>query len=194
MKILSLIFALTIFSLPVLAKDSDHSEFRYGGGIGVPSYDTFDGESKPFRGNSIYFSWSDNLKSNRLTLRESTHGLQVVTSVNTKQAQRNWDLEYSWDEFGYSNRVIDLYIAPILGGKVKDKLSVKCREQDKVCFNSFIDEWKVTDKKQELRPLIGLNSGVRVKLFHVVINGNVFIKTDFEDSYYGIEVTLGGQQ
>lgn len=192
MKIITLIFAILIFSLPVFAGDT--SDLRYGGGIGVPFYDTFDGESKPFRGNSIYFSWSENLKSNRLTLRQSTHGLQVLTSVNEKQAQRNWDLEYSWDEFGYSNRVVDLYLSPVLGGKVKEKLSVKCRERDKVCFDSFIEEWQVADKKQELRPLIGLNSGVRVKLFHMVANFNVLLKTDFQDSYYGIEMSFGGQQ
>lgn len=192
MKIITLILALTISSLPVFAKEA--ADLRYGGGIGAPFYDTFEGESKQFRGNLIYFSWRDNYRSNQLTLRQSTHGLQVLTSVNDRQAQRNWDLEYSWDEFSNSNKVIDFYFAPVLGGKIKERLSVKCREKGKVCFDSFIDEWEVTDKKQELRPLVGLNSGVRFKLFHVVINSNVFIKTDFEDSYYGIEITLGGQQ
>jgi hypothetical protein len=192
MKIITLIFTITIFSLPVFAGDTE--DLRYGGGIGASLYDTFDGESKPFRGNLLYLSWSRNLKSNRLTLRESTQGLQVLTPINTKKAQRNWDVEYSWDEFGYSNRVIDLYFSPIVGGKVKEELTVTCREQQKVCFDSYIENWKITDKKQELRPLIGLSSGVRVKLFHMVANFNVLLKTDFQDNYYGIEMSFGGQQ
>jgi hypothetical protein len=192
MKIVTLIFALTLLSFPVLAKDT--ADLRYGGGLGASVYDTLDGESKPFRGNLLYFSWSENLKSNRITLRESTHGLQVLTPVNVKKSQRNWDVEYSWDEFGYSSRVIDFYLSPIVGGKIKEELTVTCREQGKVCFDSYIESWKITDKKQTLRPLVGLNSGVRFKLFHMVANANLFLKTDFQDSYYGIEISLGGQQ
>jgi hypothetical protein len=64
----------------------------------------------------------------------------------------------------------------------------------RVCFDSFIDDWKITDKKQELRPLLGLQTGIRIKRFHVVINPQIFLKTDFENTYYGIEITLGGEQ
>jgi hypothetical protein len=207
MKIITLIFALIIFSLPVFSKNSDYSDehdeniiekkeadLRYGGGIGFSLYDTIEGKSKPCRGNYLYFSWSRTLKSNRLTLRESSHGLQVLTPINVKKSQRNWDVEFSWDEWGYSNKMIDIYFSPIVGGKVKEKLTVTCKKQSKVCFDSYIDSWKIIDKKQELRPLVGLNSGVRFKLFHVVVNNNLFIKTDFEDTYYGIEISLGGQQ
>jgi len=194
MKIISLIVSLIIFPVFVIAKDTD--DLRYGGGIGASFYDTIDGESKPFRGNLLYFSWQEDTKKSRLTVRESAQGLQVLTSVNTRQAQKNWDVEYSWDwnEFSYSNQVIDMYLSPMIGGKVKEELTVKCRDKDRVCFDSYIESWKITDKKQRLRPLIGLQSGVRIKRFHMVINPQVFIKTDFEDTYYGIEITLGGEQ
>jgi hypothetical protein len=205
MKICTLILLFTTLSFSALSKDTDvvldnkavkkeQNNLEYGGGIGASFYDTIEGESKAFRGNIIYFSWQENSKKSRLTLRESAHGLQVLTSVNTKQAQRNWDLEYSWDEYGYSNQVIDLYLSPMIGGKVKEELTVKCRETDRVCFDSFIDDWKITDKKQELRPLLGLQTGIRIKRFHVVINPQIFLKTDFENTYYGIEITLGGEQ
>ena len=205
MKICTLILLFTTLSFSALSKDTDavldnnavkkeQNNLRYGGGIGASFYDTIEGESKAFRGNLIYFSWQENSKKSRLTLRESAHGLQVLTSVNTKQAQRNWDVEYSWDEYAYSNQVIDMYLSPIIGGKVKEELTVKCRETDRVCFDSYIENWKITDKKQELIPLIGLQSGVRIKRFHVVINPQVFLKTDFEDIYYGIEIALGGEQ
>lgn len=185
-------FILVMFSIPVFSDDSE--SYRYGAGVGISSYDTTEGESTVFDGRSLYFSWRANEKTNRLTLRESTHGLQVLTPVNVRKAQRNWDVEYSWDEFGYSNKVINMYLAPLVGGKIKEKLTVTCRDQERVCFDSYISDWKIKDKKQQLRPLIGLNSGIRIKLLHVVANANVLLKTDFEDTYYGIEITLGGEQ
>ncbi len=205
MKKFTLILLSTALSFSALSKDMDvvldnkvvkkeENDLRYGGGIGASFYDTIEGESKAFRGNLLYFSWQEKHKKSRLTFRKSAHGLQVLTSVNTKQAQRNWDLEYSWDEYAYSNQVIDMYLSPMIGGKVKEELTVKCRDKDRVCFDSYIESWKITDKKQRLRPLIGLQSGVRIKRFHMVINPQVFIKTDFEDTYYGIEITLGGEQ
>jgi hypothetical protein len=205
MKICTLILLFTTLSFSALSKDTDavldnnavkkeQNNLRYGGGIGASFYDTIEGESKAFRGNLLYFSWQESHRKSRLTLRESAHGLQVLTSVNTKQAQRNWDVEYSWDEYGYSNQVIDLYLSPMIGGKVKEELTVKCRDTDRVCFDSFIDDWKITDKKQQLRPLLGLQTGIRIKRFHMVINPQIFLKTDFEDIYYGIEITLGGEQ
>ena len=191
-KTVLLVMLLSLFSCQVFAENS--GGYRYGVGIGSSIYDTIEGESKVFEGNLIYFSWSANEKANRLTLRESTHGLQVLTPVNVKKAQRNWDVEYSWDAYGYSNNALDLYVSPMVGGKLKEELTVTCRKQNEVCFDSYIDDWKIKDTKQQLRPLIGFNTGIRIKLFHVVANNNLFLKTDFEDTYYGIEITLGYQQ
>ena len=86
------------------------------------------------------------------------------------------------------------YISPILGGKIKETLSVKCRDQDEICFNSGINDWKVTKTKYELRPVVGISTGIKIDVLHFVEATSLFIKTDFEDTYYGIEVSLRGKQ
>lgn len=169
---------------------------RYGAGIGTPFYDTLEGESNIFGGTSLYFSWSEGEKSNQLTLRESVHGLEVLSPINGKHVQKNWDVEYSWDVLGRWSKKHHVYIAPILGGKVKEDLTVKCRKQREVCFDSSMSDWKITDRKQKILPIIGLNTGVRLMLYksHIVANTNLFLKTDLEDTYYGMEISLGLQQ
>jgi len=171
-------------------------KIRYGGGIGSPLYDTLEGESNIFDGRSLYFSWSEDEKSNQLTLRESVHGLEVLTPINGKHTQKNWDVEYSWDVLGHWSKKHHAYIAPILGGKVKEDLTVRCRKTKTVCFDSNMSNWKITDRKQKILPIIGLNAGTRLMLYksHIVANTNLFLKTDLEDTYYGMEISLGLQQ
>lgn len=174
----------------------EESKIRYGGGIGSSLYDTLEGESNIFGGRSLYFSWSEDEKSNQLTLRESVHGLEVLTSINGKHTQKNWDVEYSWDVLGHWSKKHHAYIAPILGGKVKEDLTVRCRKKRAVCFDSNMSDWKITNRKQKILPIIGLNAGARLVLYksHIVANTNLFLKTDLEDTYFGMELSLGLQQ
>lgn len=195
MKLTGITF-LVLLSMQTFSADVDKPDYFYGFGIGGSGYDTVEGESTAFSGTSIYFSWRLNKNPNRLTLRESYHGLQVVTPVNGKHVQRNWDVEYSWDAASRGNKQLNIYMAPVLGGKVKEKLTVKCRNQGEVCFDSYMSDWKITDTKQKILPVIGLNTGFRLMLYksHIVTNTNLFLKTDLEDTYYGMEISLGFQQ
>lgn len=192
-----------LMSVQVFSEESNHitselkePKIRYGGGIGIPFYDSLEGESNIFSGTSLYFSWSENEKSNQVTLRESVHGLEVLTPINGKHAQKNWDVEYSWDVLGHWSKKHHAYIAPILGGKIKEDLTVQCRKKRTVCFDSNMSDWKITDRKQKILPIIGLNVGGRLMLYksHIVANTNLFLKTDLEDTYYGMEISLGLQQ
>jgi hypothetical protein len=192
-----------LMSVQVFSEESSQNttelkepKIRYGGGIGIPFYDTLEGESNIFSGTSLYFSWSENEKSNQVILRESVHGLEVLSPINGKHVQKNWDIEYSWDVLGRWSKKHHVYIAPILGGKVKEDLTVKCRKQREVCFDSYMSDWKITDTKQKILPIIGLNTGFRLIMYksHIVANTNLFLKTDLEDTYYGMEISLGLQQ
>lgn len=170
------------------------SEIRYGLGMGGALFDTFVGENKPYRGRSLYVSRRKNFATERITLRESHHGLQVLTHLQERAVERNWAIEYSPFYFLNAKKETGLYAAPLLGVKIKEKLKVKCRDKDRVCFNSYMDRWKITGKDQSLRPMLGLSSGINIKMHHVVINWNAFVNTDFENNYYGMEFSIGGSQ
>lgn len=186
---ITLLLLSTFFSYIVNANDR-----LYGAGIGGVFYDTFEGESKPFIGKSIYLTWKEEASSNRLTLRDSSHGLQVATNLSEREVQRNWDLEYNLIKQLNSSKIVALYYAPIIGIKLKEELSVICKYTNKVCFDTYIEDWKIKDTNQRFLPLAGVSAGITVMPLNFVIDTNLFVKTDFEDSYYGIEFSIGGQQ
>ncbi len=59
-----------------------------------------------------------------------------------------------------------------------------------------MDRWKIKDKDKDhsLRPILGLSSGINIRIHHAVINWNAFVKTDFENDYFGMEFSIGGSQ
>ena len=143
---------------------------------------------------SAYLTWADNTQLHRLSLTESHHGLQVLTHLNEREVQRNWDLEYRPLALPLKYGLAGRYIAPIAGIRIKDTLSVVCKYKNEVCFNTDSYHWKIKNSQQELLPLIGVSAGARYKTSYLVIDTNLFLKTDLEKSFYGLEITLGGEQ
>lgn len=206
MRVIS-VFLLTVSLVyPVFATESttDKKEVVYysntgtkpfNGNYGISvsymqRYNPYDSR-KPFKGPALTGYWADAGDLHKLELSVLDSELEVLGPGVPRTAERIWDVIYSFDDHQTLRQLTGGYLAPSVGLRLKEKLSVTCKSKRSHCFYATGNDWDVEGRSEEIRPTFGGYAGFRLYGRYLVYDMNLHAVTDLEDTYLSWSIGVG---
>jgi hypothetical protein len=148
------------------------------------------GDHNSFKGRRLSSLWVTDgvLHSVDFSLSESL--VEVASPVKPSNAQRVWDLEYSWQGFSDSREVSGFYWMPSLGVRYQENMKVVCTRLDTYCFDIYSNDWERVSKTSEIRPLLGLKYGLRLAIRRLMLKGEVQLLSDTSNEFAALSLSL----
>lgn len=146
---------------------------------------------KPFKGPTLAGYWADAGKLHKLELSVLDSELEVLGPGVPRDAERTWDAIYSFDNFKELRNLTGVYFNPSVGLRLKEKLTVTCKDRRSHCFYATHEDWSVEDRTTRILPTLGAYTGFRVYSRYLVYDMNIHAMTDFEDTYLSWSVGIG---
>ena len=169
----------------------------YKGGFGAAAgylerYD-YNNSRQPYKGMVLSgFALKENaVHKFEFSLLDSE--LEALGPGNPRPATRHWDLVYTYEDFEkYSQVAHTRYFLPAVGVRLKESLTVTCKNKRSHCFYTTHEDWDIQTRSDEVLPLIGFVTGFAVynRYLHMDLNFNLLSDTD--SIYLGWALSLGG--
>ena len=179
----------------VVTKGKEPSDSRFIGNVGLSvsylqRYNPYDSR-KPFKGPALTGYWADSDNLHKLELSVLDSELEVLGPGVPRKAERIWDVIYSFDDYQTLRQLTGGYLAPSIGLRLKEKLTVTCKNKRSHCFYATGNDWDIEGRSEEIRPTFGGYSGFRLYGRYLVYDMNLHAMTDFEDTYLSWSIGLG---
>ena len=170
------------------AKASLFSNFVLGGGAHIKY--SYNNKLSSFKGIHLSSMWLSGTLLNDVKLSFSESHVEVVSPIKPSNAQRLWDLEYSWEDQSKRSKVRGFYWMPSVGIRYKEKLKVTCTKTNEYCFNIYSENWDTQSKDGEVKPLLGMKSGIRVPIKNLFGKIEFQFTSDLESEFIGLSASL----
>lgn len=169
-------------------KTSFFSNTAWGGGAHIKY--SYNNKLSSFKGIHLSSVWITSTLLHEVKLSFSESHVEVASPVKPSNAQRLWDLEYSWEYLSNRSKVRGFYWMPNIGIRYKEKLKVTCTKINEYCFNTYSDNWDIQSKNGDIKPLLGVKSGVRIPLKKLLGKLEVQFTSDSEGEFIGLSASL----
>ncbi len=169
----------------------------YNGGLGVgvgylERYDYYNSK-QPYKGLVLSGYVLGENAAHKLEFSWLASELEVLGPGNPQPATRHWDLLYTVEDFEtFSQLAFTRYFSPAVGLRLKENLTVTCKNKRSHCFYSTYEDWDIESRHEEVLPLFGFVTGFVVynRYLHADISFNAL--GDSDSIYLGWSLSVGG--